>query len=61
MDKEETGGGTVSRSFSIERSTSELLNRMQKAEKRRPFSHILGEAITDYAEKNHPALARQDD
>jgi len=48
--------GSVSRSFSLKVETSELLNRVQQAEKRRPFSHILGEAVEDYAAKNHPDM-----
>lgn len=47
---------SVSRSFSIDLDTSLLINRIRDAERKRPFSHVVRDAMDEYAKKNHPQL-----
>jgi predicted DNA-binding ribbon-helix-helix protein len=51
---------SITRSFSLELSTSRLLDKIARAEKGRPFSHVLRDAVMEYAAKQHPHLVASD-
>lgn len=47
---------SVSRSFSLELDTSKKINRVREAEKKRPFSHVVRDAVDEYTAAHHPEI-----
>lgn len=50
---------TIARTFSFDRKTSKRLNKIHIAEKKRPFSHILRDALEEYEGNHHPHLEKE--